>query len=293
MNEIQRLKKLAGLNEDMAINVPEYSEGDLVHPRWAQDGAPYKVVGRTNTGKYIVVDDFGKKGSISGDDIVFAKVSEEITADEIDAAQNDIDLDTGSQYFEDIEKPAQVVSCNQDNTASCRDACAMEEDMDKNVKSEDNQVDLEERAYGLDNGYSEQETLDGQDYFPTGADSPVTSKVGPSGARQGDNPEQKKMEVAETHKELVYNYRKFLKESEQLDELSKDTLKSYAKKRSKDVEYNMQHSDNAKDQSKYAAKVGDPKSAAGWADDAEVLNKRAEKHAGNIAKAVTKVAKKK
>jgi len=65
----------------------------------------------------------------------------------------------------------------------------------------------------INNGYDDIEVADGQDFFPNGADSPVVKKVGPSGARQGDNPEQKKMQVAETHKELVYNYRKFLKES--------------------------------------------------------------------------------
>lgn len=68
-------------------------------------------------------------------------------------------------------------------------------------------------AEDLSNGYNDVEYANGQDYFPDGADSPVTTGTGPSGARQGDNPEQKKMEIAEAHKELVYNYRKFLKES--------------------------------------------------------------------------------
>lgn len=65
----------------------------------------------------------------------------------------------------------------------------------------------------LNNGYRDVEVANGQDFFPNGADSPVVSATGPSGARQGDNPEQKKMQVAETHKELVYAYRNFLKES--------------------------------------------------------------------------------
>ena len=79
-------------------------------------------------------------------------------------------------------------------------------------ESELNEDELEE-AYDLNNGYEDVKYSKGSDYFPTGADSPVTSHTGPSGARQGDNPEQKRMEVAEAHKELVYNYRKFLKES--------------------------------------------------------------------------------
>jgi hypothetical protein len=72
-----------------------------------------------------------------------------------------------------------------------------------------------EEALDLQNGYDDINDASGNDYFPNGADGPVVSKVGPSGARQGDNPEQKKMQVAEVHKELVYGYRNYLKESEE------------------------------------------------------------------------------
>lgn len=65
----------------------------------------------------------------------------------------------------------------------------------------------------FNNGYNSTHVADGEDYFPNGSDGPVVKAVGPSGARHGDNPEQKKMQVAETHKELVYAYRSFLKES--------------------------------------------------------------------------------
>lgn len=65
----------------------------------------------------------------------------------------------------------------------------------------------------INNGYKNVKHVNGEDFFPNGADSPVVKKVGPSGARQGDNPEQKSMQVSEEHKELVYAYRKFLKES--------------------------------------------------------------------------------
>lgn len=65
----------------------------------------------------------------------------------------------------------------------------------------------------MQNGYDDIDNAEGDDFFPNGADSPVISVVGPSGARQGDNPEQKKMHVAEVHKELVYGYRKYLKET--------------------------------------------------------------------------------
>jgi len=70
-----------------------------------------------------------------------------------------------------------------------------------------------EEAFDIKNGYDDINNANGNDYFPNGADSPVVRATGPSGARQGDNPEQKKMQVAEVHKELVYGYRKYLKES--------------------------------------------------------------------------------
>ena len=70
-----------------------------------------------------------------------------------------------------------------------------------------------DEAFDLNNGYDDITFMKPGDFFPDGADSPVTSHTGAAGARQGDNPEQKKVAVAETHKELVYNYRKFLKES--------------------------------------------------------------------------------
>lgn len=70
-----------------------------------------------------------------------------------------------------------------------------------------------EEAYDLNNGYEDIHFMSPGDFFPDGADSPVVSATGAAGARHGDNPEQKKMAVTETHKELVYNYRKFLKES--------------------------------------------------------------------------------
>jgi len=78
---------------------------------------------------------------------------------------------------------------------------------------DDSETEEVEEAFDLNNGYDDINYAKGSDYFPDGADSPVVKTTGAAGARQGDNPEQKKMAVAETHKELVYNYRKFLKES--------------------------------------------------------------------------------
>ena len=82
-----------------------------------------------------------------------------------------------------------------------------------NYGNEDDVYEEVTEDYDLNNGYDDIKFIKAGDFFPDGADSPVTNKTGTSGARQGDNPEQKKVAVAETHKELVYNYRKFLKES--------------------------------------------------------------------------------
>lgn len=87
------------------------------------------------------------------------------------------------------------------------------DDFDDPVDEYDPADDIYEESFDLNNGYTDIDFMAPGDFFPDGADSPVTSRVGPSGARMGDNPEQKKMAVAETHKELVYNYRKFLEES--------------------------------------------------------------------------------
>lgn len=68
----------------------------------------------------------------------------------------------------------------------------------------------------INNGYDDVNFASGNDFFPNGAVSPVVTDVGPSGARHGDNPAQKKMQVAEVHKELVYGYRNFLMETSQV-----------------------------------------------------------------------------
>jgi hypothetical protein len=115
---------------------------------------------------------------------------------------------TAWSSYNEIDE-AQVDTCNQDNPENADKACAMEEEIEE---CEDEMV---EENFDLNNGYDDTSEADAPDYFPNGADSPVTKDVGPSGARQGDNPEQKKMQVDEVHKELVYGYRNFLQESAQ------------------------------------------------------------------------------
>lgn len=63
----------------------------------------------------------------------------------------------------------------------------------------------------LNNGYDDQNCACGDDYFPNGATGPVRRTAGPSGARHGDNPDIKAMEISETYKSLVRSYSQFLK----------------------------------------------------------------------------------
>lgn len=72
------------------------------------------------------------------------------------------------------------------------------------------EVSMEE---DLNNGYEDIHYAKGSDYFPDGADGPTSRKAGPAAAKAGNNPQAQAMEVRETHKELVYNYRQFIKES--------------------------------------------------------------------------------
>lgn len=144
------------------------------------------------------------------------------------------------------------------------------------INSSQNTPAMEE-AFDLQNGYDDINDASGNDYFPSGADSPVVKDTGPSGARQGDNPEQKKMQIGEVHKELVYGYRNFLKES-LLTELSKKTLRSYAKKSSADAEEKMWNGDKK-------AKSGDTKGALKDWDKMDKRNKgeiKALKKSGDI-----------
>ncbi|HEY6436817.1 MAG TPA: hypothetical protein VIY47_09510 [Ignavibacteriaceae bacterium] len=91
----------------------------------------------------------------------------------------------------------------------------IEDNMKETMYDPGFEEDSDELEEDIQNGYKDKHYASGNDYFPNGADGPVVDKVGPSGARHGDNPEQKKMQIAEVHKELVYGYRAFLGESAQ------------------------------------------------------------------------------
>ena len=62
----------------------------------------------------------------------------------------------------------------------------------------------------LDNGYGDERSVDGEDYFPDGATTSVVDDVGPRGAAQGDNPMQKSIKVDETYQRLYKAYQKHL-----------------------------------------------------------------------------------
>ena len=90
-------------------------------------------------------------------------------------------------------------------------------------------IDVRAKVAGdFRNGYDDQHKSDGEDYFPSGADSNVTDYAGPASAKHGDNPLQKAMvevevdeilestnndkaimEQKQIHQDLVYAYRKF------------------------------------------------------------------------------------
>lgn len=75
-------------------------------------------------------------------------------------------------------------------------------------------IDHDECEYT--NMLDDEHYVDGEEYFPDGAHHAVTDEVGPSSAKHGDNSMQKRMAVSEAKdikRDLVYKYRKFLKEN--------------------------------------------------------------------------------
>lgn len=187
--------------------------------------------------------------------------SDEEIAHMLSVIQQHIESGEGAE-----DEPGLCTACNgsgegQYDGSSCR-VCGgsgeeqgdVEDDGDYSDPNDDWQGDNEimedeaseeqvDEAFDLNNGYEDITFMKPGDFFPDGADSPVVSHTGPSGARMGDNPEQKKMEVTEAHRELVYNYRKFLKESfkktspvesqkilQSLESMTEDILKRNGKK---------------------------------------------------------------
>lgn len=151
----------------------------------------------------------------------FDVVSREMDEEGIDADEQDsIVAKLEDDFFPGDSEPSGSYDMSDDADALASAGFGSDEDYGGS-----NDMEFEEafdspmdEAFDLQNGYDDINDASGNDYFPNGADGPVVRSTGPSGARQGDNPEQKKMQVAEVHKELVYGYRNFLKESAQLDQ---------------------------------------------------------------------------
>lgn len=148
-------------------------------------------------------------------DVVTRELSEMgLDADEIDTVAGEIRAEYADQFDDETEPSDGMSDSEADADALASAGFGTDEDYgDFGGDDMYEEVDTVEEDYDLNNGYDSERYANGQDYFPDGADSPVTKSTGASGARQGDNPEQKKVEVAEMHKELVYSYRKFLKEN--------------------------------------------------------------------------------
>lgn len=77
-----------------------------------------------------------------------------------------------------------------------------------------------------------------------------------------------------------------------VNELSKGTLKSYSKAAARDVYADQRDAETARDRAYHADQHGEKSNSLNWADEADWLDNRAEKRAGGIARATTKIAQK-
>jgi hypothetical protein len=77
-----------------------------------------------------------------------------------------------------------------------------------------------------------------------------------------------------------------------LNELSKNTLKSYSGERGTTIHQDQRDAGRARDMAADKKKHGNTKAAADWEDEASWLDKRAEKGAKGVAQAAIKIAKK-
>lgn len=77
-----------------------------------------------------------------------------------------------------------------------------------------------------------------------------------------------------------------------INELSKDTLRSYSQAAGREVGDDQRDARSARDKAIHHISHGELKKGSDWSDEADWLNKRAEKRAGGIARATTKLAQK-
>jgi|LakMenEpi03Aug12_release.lakeMendotaPanAssembly.Ray.scaffolds.fasta_scaffold158057_1 hypothetical protein len=77
-----------------------------------------------------------------------------------------------------------------------------------------------------------------------------------------------------------------------VNELSKDTLRAYSKAAGREVGDDQRDSRSARDKAIQHISHGELKKGSDWSDEADWLNKRAEKRASGIARATSKIAQK-
>jgi hypothetical protein len=75
-----------------------------------------------------------------------------------------------------------------------------------------------------------------------------------------------------------------------VNELSSATLKSYSNAAGQEVHGDQRDAEQARDRAYHADQHGEKSKSLNWADEADWLDKRAEKRAGGIARATTKIA---
>ena len=173
-----------------------FSIGAKVYPAHDQTDPPFEIVDVIDDQRVEVVDDYGNREVMLIKDLVPAGIDD-----------HDYPEEPGDDAGTDFDDPNFPV-----------DGSAGSGQEDISPFSDAFDEDYVEEAFDLNNGYDDVNDANPQDYFPTGADSPVITAIG-GGAKQGDNPEQKKFqtvkETSDIHKELVYRYRGYLNESNQ------------------------------------------------------------------------------
>ena len=78
----------------------------------------------------------------------------------------------------------------------------------------------------------------------------------------------------------------------EVTELSKGALKSYSKERGATIHADQRDAEDARERAYHADQHGEKSQSANWADEADWLDKRAEKGAKGVARATTKIAQK-
>lgn len=140
---------------------------------------------------------------------------EEATDD--DVKPDYIDLDNDGDTEEPMAQAAddkRYVQKKEVEEESKPDYIDLDNDGDTEESMKKAAKDKEEVEEDFANGYDKQIEVDADGYFPRGAHHSVDKDAGPSSAKHGDNPMQKKMDVTESkqiHRDLAANYRLFKK----------------------------------------------------------------------------------